>query len=131
MSFSANQITAIKEGNYYEMFGWLLPIKPRPTISKSFPNFLFPNYKFDADTNTHGEKRAFVVTGQYESVLPMNVYPQHIMKAIMTNDFERMEGLGLIELTEEDVALCEFACTSKMPLQNILRQGLDMLYEQS
>ena len=123
-------ITTVNEGDYYELFGWLLPIKPRPTISKTFPNFLFPNHKFIPDTNTHGEKRAFVVTGQYESVLPMDIYPQHIMKAIMTNDFERMEGLGLAELSEEDVALCEFVCTSKMPLQSILRQGLDMMREQ-
>lgn len=127
----SSQITVVNEGDYYELFGWLLPIKPRPTISHSFPNFLFPNHKFIPDTNTHGERRAFVVTGQYESVLPMNVYPQHIMKAIMTNDFEKMDGLGLAELSEEDVALCEFACTSKMPLQNILRQGLEMLREQS
>jgi len=82
------------------------------------------------DTNTHGEKRAFVVTGQYESVLPMDIYPQHLMKAILVNDYERMEGLGLRELVEEDVALCEFVCTSKQPLQQILRRGLDMLQEQ-
>lgn len=130
LSSDSDQITAIKEGDYYELFGWLLPLKPRPSVSKTFPNFLFPNHKFEGDTNTHGEKRAFVMTGQYESVLPMDLYPQHIMKAIMTNDFEKMEGLGLAELTEEDVALCEFVCTSKMPLQSILRQGLTMMKEQ-
>lgn len=130
LSKGGNQITAIEEGDYYEMFGWLLPIKPRPTISKTFPNFLFPNLKFDGDTNTHGEKRAFVVSGQYEKVLPMQIYPQHLMKAIMTGDFEQMEGLGIYELSEEDVALCEFTCTSKMPLQSILRDGLDMMREQ-
>ena len=69
----SDQITAIKEGDYYEMFGWLLPLSPRPTISKTFPNFLFPNLKFDGDTNTHGEKRAFVVSGQYEKVLPIKL----------------------------------------------------------
>ena len=81
-------------------------------------------------TNTHGEKRAFVVTGQYEKVLPMDVYPQQLMKAILVNDYERMEGLGIYELSEEDVALCEFVCTSKQPVQNILRRGLDMMREQ-
>ncbi len=131
ISNSSSHITVVNEGDYYEMFGWLLPLKPRPTISNTFPNFLFPKHKFIPDTNTHGEKRAFVVTGQYESVLPMDIYPQHIMKAIMTNDFEKMDGLGLAELSEEDIALCEFTCTSKMPLQNILRQGLEMLREQS
>lgn len=130
LSGRSSQITAIQEGDYFEMFGWLLPLKPRPTISKTFPNFLFPDLKFDGDTNTHGEKRAFVVSGQYEQVLPMRIYPQHLMKAIMTGDFEQMEGLGIYELSEEDIALCEFACTSKMPLQSILREGLEMMREQ-
>ena len=130
INFKDDQITSITEGDYYEMFGWLLPLTPRPTISKTYPNFLFKDMKFKADTNTHGEKRAFVVTGQYESVLPMDIYPQHLMKSILVNDFERMEGLGIYELSEEDLALCEFVCTSKQPLQSILREGLDMMREQ-
>ena len=130
LSFRSNQITVIEEGNNYEMFGWLLPLTLRPTISKTFPNFMVPNMKFDGETNTHGERRAFVMTGQYESVLPMDIYPQHILKAIMANDYERMEGLGITELTEEDLALCEFVCTSKIPVQKILREGLDMMREQ-
>ncbi|MFT5166304.1 MAG: Na+-transporting NADH:ubiquinone oxidoreductase subunit A [Saprospiraceae bacterium] len=130
LNYFDDQITVIKEGDYYEMFGWLLPLAPRPSISKSFPNFLFKDYKFTPDTNTHGEKRAFVVTGQYEQVLPMDIFPQHLMKAILVNDFERMEGLGIYELSEEDVALCEFVCTSKQPLQAILREGLDAMIDQ-
>lgn len=70
------------------------------------------------------------MTGQYESVLPMDIYPQHLMKSIIVNDFEKMEGLGIYELSEEDVALCEFVCTSKQPLQKILREGLDVMREQ-
>jgi Na+-transporting NADH:ubiquinone oxidoreductase subunit A len=130
LGFFEDQVTVLAEGDEYEMFGWLLPLSPRPTISKTYPNFLFPKYKFTPNTNTHGEKRAFVVTGQYEKVLPMDVYPQHLMKAILVNDYERMEGLGIYELSEEDVALCEFVCTSKQPVQKILRQGLDMMREQ-
>ncbi len=125
-----DQITVVEEGDYYETFGWLLPLAPRPSISKSFPNFLFPDLKFHADTNTHGEKRAFVVTGQYERVLPMDIYPQALMKSIIVGDFERMEGLGIYELSEEDIALCEFACTSKQPLQQILREGLETMRAQ-
>lgn len=125
-----DQITVIEEGNDVELLGWLLPIEPRPSISNTFPNFLYPNYAFKVNTNTHGEKRAFVVTGQYESVLPMDIYPQHLMKAILTSDFERMEGLGIHELSEEDIALCEFVCTSKQPLQQILRKGQHMMLEQ-
>lgn len=131
LDFHDDQVTVVEEGDYFEMFGWLLPLEPRPSVSNSFPNFLFPNLKFKANTNTHGEKRAFVVTGQYEQVLPMDVYPQILMKAILNGDFERMEGLGIYELIEEDVALCEFVCTSKQPVQHILRQGLDMMQEQS
>ncbi len=126
-----NMVSVIKEGNYYEMFGWLLPLKPRPSISGTYPNFLLKNHRFEADTNTHGEKRAFVVTGQYEKMLPMDIYPQHLLKAIMTGDIERMEALGINELSEEDLALAEFSCTSKMPLQSILRDGLDMMREQA
>ncbi len=125
-----DQITVVEEGDYYEIFGWLIPGKSTPTVSRTFSNFLKPNKKYKADTNVHGEKRAFVVTGEYEALLPMDLYPQHLMKAILTNDYENMEGLGIHELIEEDVALCEFACTSKQPLQQILRTGLDLVREQ-
>jgi Na+-transporting NADH:ubiquinone oxidoreductase subunit A len=130
LGFKDDQLTVIKEGNDYELFGWLLPLSPRPSISGTIPSF-GKDHEFEANTNTRGEKRAFVVTGQYESVLPMDIYPQHLMKAIITNDFEKMEGLGITELTEEDIALCEFVCTSKNPLQSILRQGLIAVQEQS
>lgn len=130
LNFFDDQLTVLEEGDDYEMFGWILPIAPRPTVSNTFPNFLYPDYKFEPTTNTHGEKRAFVVTGQYEEVLPMDIYPQALFKSILVNDFERMEGLGAYELVEEDVALCEFVCTSKQPLQKILRDGLEVMREQ-
>ncbi len=128
LGFYDDQITVIEEGDKYEMFGWLLPLTPRPSISKTFPQP--KDFKYKVNTNTHGEKRAFVVTGQYEKVLPMDIYPQQLFKAILVNDFERMEGLGIYELAEEDVALCEFACTSKQPLQKILAEGLETMREQ-
>lgn len=71
------------------------------------------------------------MSGLYESVLPMDVYPMHLMKAIISNNLDKMEGLGLAELSEEDIALCEFVCPSKNPMQAILRQGLEYLHEQS
>jgi Na+-transporting NADH:ubiquinone oxidoreductase subunit A len=131
LNFYDDQLTVIREGNFFEMFGWLVPMSQRPSVSRSYPNFMFPDLKFDVNTNTHGEKRAFVMTGQYEQLLPMDLYPQHLMKAILANDVERMEGLGIYELSEEDVALCEFACTSKMPLQEILREGQKVMMDQS
>ncbi|MDL5046991.1 hypothetical protein QQ054_13265 [Oscillatoria amoena NRMC-F 0135] len=75
----------------------------------------------------HGEERAFVVTGEYEKVLPMDILPQYLLKAILANDLEAMEALGLLELDEEDMALCEFVCTSKMPIQKLIREGLAVL----
>ncbi len=125
-----DQVTVIEEGDQYEMFGWILPLEPRPSISRTFPNFLFPDKKFKVTTNTHGEQRAFVVTGQYESVSPFDIYIQHLMKAILIKDIERMEGLGIYELSPEDVALPEFVCTSKQSLQEILREGQDYMREQ-
>lgn len=126
-----NLVSALEEGDQQEMFGWLIPQSARPSISPTFPWTMMELARFDANTNTRGEKRAFVVTGQYEEVLPMDVYPQHLMKAIIKNDFEEMEGLGIYELIEEDIALCEFACTSKQPLQGILREGLDYIRSQN
>lgn len=130
LNINDSHITAIPEGNKYELFGWMFPVTPRPSVSKTYPNFLFKNHEFEPTTNSHGERRAFVMTGEYQKLLPMDIHLQQLMKAILANDYERMEGLGINELSEEDVAICEFACTSKMPLQKILRQGLEMMREQ-
>lgn len=123
-------VTVIKEGDYYEMFGWLLPLKARPSMSGTFPTSFIPGMTFEGDTNTHGEKRAFVMTGQYERVLPMDIFVLPLMKSILAENYEKMEGLGILELVEEDVALCEFTCTSKQPLQKILRGGLTFMQSQ-
>lgn len=130
LSFYSDQITVLEEGDKYELFGWLLPLSPRPSVSGTIPSY-GNGHQFEANTNTHGEKRAFVVSGLYESVLPMDIYPMHLMKAITAQNLDKMEGLGLAELTEEDIALCEFVCPSKNPLQTMLRQGLEYLQEQS
>ena len=89
MNEGDDQLTVVTEGDFYELFGWLLPISPRPSVSGTYPNRFFPNMKFDANTNTHGDKRAFVVTGQYEEVLPMDIYPQQLFKAILSQDVEQ------------------------------------------
>jgi Na+-transporting NADH:ubiquinone oxidoreductase subunit A len=122
-----DQITVIEEGDRAEFLGWLIPSYKRPSMSRSFLSFLFPNRRYDANTNMHGDERAFVMTGEYEKVLPMDVYPQHLLKSILYRDFDQMEGLGIYEVVEEDLALCEFVCTSKQPVQRILREGLDAI----
>ena len=127
LGFFENQVSVISEGNEAEIFGWLLPIKPRASVSPTIPVF---SDELAVTTNSHGEKRAFVVNNDYEQVFPLDIYLQQLMKSIIVNDFEGMEGLGIYELVEEDVALPEFACVSKQPLQQILRQGLDTMREQ-
>lgn len=126
LGFFDTQVSVLEEGNEPELFGWLLPLKPRASMSPTIPTL----GKFAATTNTHGERRAFVVNNDYERALPMDVYLQHLMKSVMIGDFEGMEGLGIYELVEEDVALAEFSCVSKQPLQHILRDGLNMMQEQ-
>jgi Na+-transporting NADH:ubiquinone oxidoreductase subunit A len=79
------------------------------------------------NTNLNGENRAYVVTGEYEKVLPMDIYPVHLIKSIMIGDIEQMENLGIYEVAEEDFALCEFVCTSKTNVQEIIREGLDLV----
>ena len=122
-----DQISVIEEGNTPEFLGWLFPSYPRPSLSRTFPSFLFPNREYKVNSNNHGEERAYVMTGQYERVLPMDMYPQHLIKSIMYRDFDEMEGLGIYEVVEEDFALCEFVCTSKQPVLKILREGLDAM----
>ncbi len=131
LNFYDDQITVVEENDDFLLFGWLLPSFNTPSISPTLPAGLLPNMKTRAETNTHGEKRAFVVTGNYEAVTPMDIYPQELMKAILIGDFELIEGLGIYEVVEEDLALCEFVCVSKQPVQEILRKGLDMMREQS
>lgn len=127
IGFFHNGISVIEEGDQEELFGWLLPSYPRPTVSPTFFSYFHSGEKLAVNTNTHGEERAFVVTGRYEEVLPMDVLPMQLFKAILSEDFEKMEGLGLYELVEEDVALCEFVCPSKSPIQEIVTQGIELL----
>ncbi|MFZ9939319.1 MAG: Na(+)-translocating NADH-quinone reductase subunit A [Bacteroidia bacterium] len=131
LGYYDHQLTAIPEGNDLEFLGWLLPSYPRPDISRSFLSGWLKNRVYQVNTNTHGEERAFVVTGQYEQVLPMDIHPTYLLKSIMYQDIEEMEQLGIYEVSEEDFALCEFVCTSKIPVQKIIREGLDLMYEDS
>ena len=101
------------------------------SLSRAFPTWLLPkSKKFDLNTNMNGEPRAFVVTGQYDAVFPFNIYPVQLVKAIMVNDIDAMEKLGIYEVAPEDFALCEYACTSKIEVQRIVREGLDVVQEE-
>jgi len=127
LSYQENQITVLPEGDYYEFFGWLMPGFKKFSLSRTYFSWLMPGKKYRLDTNYHGGERAYVVTGEYEKVCPLDIYPQQLVKACMTEDIDKMEQLGIYEVIEEDMALCEFVCTSKTEVQSILRESLDML----
>lgn len=124
------QVTVIPEGDEPELFGWLIPKPDKFSISRTLPSWFMRklgDVRYKLDTNKHGERRAFVVTGEYEKVFPFDIYPVQLLKSIITKDLDNMENLGIYEVVEEDFALCEVVCTSKMPVQNIVREGLDMM----
>ena len=123
-------ISVIPEGTESRFFGWITPNFDKLSASRTMFSWLMPNKKYTLDTNLNGEDRAFVVTGQYEKVFPFDIYPVYLLKAILTQDIEKMENLGIFEVAPEDFALCEFVCTSKMQLQKIVRKGLDQMIEE-
>ena len=131
LGYYDNQIVIIPEGNNYEFLGWATPGFNKFSASKLFPSFLFPKKRYTLDANYHGERRAFVVTGQYEAVLPMDIYPIFLLKAILAQDIDQMEQLGIYEIAPEDMALCEFVCTSKIPVQQIVSDGILLMIKET
>ncbi|NNC70201.1 MAG: Na(+)-translocating NADH-quinone reductase subunit A [Flavobacteriaceae bacterium] len=131
LGYYDNQITAIPEGDDYEFFGWNKPIFNKISNSRALTfSWLNPKKKYDLNTNTNGEHRAFVLTGSYEQVFPLDIYPMQILKACMYQDLDEMEALGMYEVAPEDFALTEFICVSKQPHQQIIREGLDLMIEE-
>lgn len=125
--FYDSQITVIPEGNYHEFFGWALPGLKKYSFHKMFLSNLLPQKEVELDTNLHGAERAFVMTGKYEQVFPFDIYPMQLLKAILAEDIDLMENLGIYEIDAEDFALVEFIDTSKIEIQSIVRQGLEMI----
>ena len=130
LGFYDNQVTVIPEGNYHEFLGWAMPRFDKFSFSKSFFSWLTPNKKYKLDTNLNGGHRAFVLTGEYEKVFPMDIYPMQLLKAIMVKDIDMMENLGIYEVDEEDFALCEFIDVSKTEMQATVREGLDFMLKE-
>ena len=131
LDYYSNVITVIPEGDDYEFFGWTKPIFNKISISRALTfSWLTPNKKYDLNTNTNGEHRAFVTTGTYEEVFPLDIYPMQILKACLYQDLDEMEALGMYEVAPEDFALTEFVCVSKQPHQKIIREGLDLMLKE-
>ena len=131
LGFYDYQLTAITEGDEAEFLGWISPGLNKFSVSRTFLSWLMPTKKYDLNANLNGEERAYVMTGEYEKVLPMDIYPTHLIKAIMIEDIELMENLGIYEVSPEDFALCEFVCTSKIEVQKLIRHGLDLVRKEN
>lgn len=131
LGYKNNTVVVLPEGDDYEFFGWNKPVFNKVSTTRALTfSWLFPKKKYDLDTNTNGEHRAFVVTGGYEEVFPLDIYPLQLLKACMVKDLDEMENLGLYEVAPEDFALTEFVCISKQPHQQIIREGLDFLQKE-
>ncbi len=114
LCFHDSQVTVIPEGNQYKLFGWLLP------VFKRFTN-----------TNTNGDTRPYIMTGEFERVFPFDIYPMQLIKACLIKDIDQMEELGIYEVDAEDFALCEVIDPSKTPIQQIIREGLEFIRKET
>ncbi|MEX2485333.1 MAG: Na(+)-translocating NADH-quinone reductase subunit A [Brumimicrobium sp.] len=133
LGFYDGQVTVLPEGDDYKFFltkGWLGPGFDKYSSHRLFPTWLMGKKKFRLDTNMNGEERGFVVTGEMEKVLPFDILPMQLIKSIMVKDIDAMEQLGIYEIAPEDFALCEYVCTSKINIQDIVREGLDVINEE-
>ena len=131
LGFYNNIFSVIPEGNDYRMFGWLPFVDNHiPSASTTSLSWLFGKRKAKVNTNLNGEERAMVVTGEMEKVFPMDIYPMQLLKACMIQDIERMEALGIYEVVPEDFALVDFANTSKIEAQEIIRNGIELMMKE-
>lgn len=135
VGFYHNMVSVIPEGdNRQEMLGWIWPGFKKFSVSRTFPSGFVPQLlhpDYELDTNTHGEERPFVVSGEFEKVFPFDIYPLQLIKACIIEDIDLMENLGIYEVDEEDFALCEFIDTSKTEIQQIIRKGLDLVRKEN
>lgn len=129
LGFFDQQLTVLPEGDYAEFIGWITPGERKLSFHRAIGlfSFLSPGKERVVDTNTHGEPRAFVQTGIFEQVTPMDVLPTYLLKSILAEDIDEMEALGIYEVIEEDLALCEFVDVSKHKVQEILREGIELI----
>jgi Na+-transporting NADH:ubiquinone oxidoreductase subunit A len=130
LGFYDSLVSVIPEGNYAEFFGWLLPGFKKFSFSRTFFSWLTPNRKYRLDTNLHGGHRALVFSGLYEKVVPMDILVMQLLKAMIIEDIDLMENLGIYEVVEEDLALCEFIDPSKTEIQSILRNAINVLIKE-
>jgi len=128
-----SEITAIPEGSdANELLGWILPRTKEFSVNRSYFSWLMgKNKEYTLDARIKGGERHLIMSGEYDRVLPMDIYAEYLIKAIIADDIDRQEQLGIYEVAPEDFALCEFVDSSKLPLQRIVREGLDKLRKEN
>ncbi|MFR9503762.1 MAG: Na(+)-translocating NADH-quinone reductase subunit A [Rikenellaceae bacterium] len=131
ITFYANQLTLIPEGDTYELLGWIMPRFGKFSVSRSYFSWLCPNKQYRLDANLNGGVRPFIMSDVYEKYLPMDILPVYLIKAILAGDIDKMESLGIYEVVEEDLALCEFVDPSKIDMQQILRDGINLMIKEA
>ena len=129
----ASEITVIPEGNDAdEMLGWILPRFKQFSVNRSYFSWLFGKKKaYAPDARIKGGERHIIMSGEYDKVLPMDIYGEYLIKAIISGDIDRQEALGIYEVSPEDFALAEFVDSSKLELQRIVREGLNILRKEN
>ena len=131
LGFFDNQVSLIEEGDYFEMFGWINPIRSKQhSASRSYFSWLCPKKQYAMDTNIHGGVRAFMFNNIYSDVLPMHLFPVYLAKACLAGDIDKMEQYGIYEVLPEDFATCEYVCPSKIDWQDIIAKGIDLMLKE-
>jgi len=130
LGFFANTVTVLPQTGDRDLFGWALPQFGRHSASRAVMSWLLPKREYTLDTRMHGGPRPIVNIGAWERVMPLDIYPTYLVRAIQANDLEEALNLGLLEVTEEDVALCTFVDPCKIEVGDVIRQGLDMYEEE-
>lgn len=131
LGFYDDCISLITEGKYFETFGWAKIFRPKKySFASTYFSWLTPRKKYRMDSNLNGGVRAFVMTNKYAKVFPMNIYPVYLLKAILAEDIDKMEQLGIYEVVEEDFALCEYIDPSKIDIQAIVSKGIDIMIKE-
>lgn len=127
-----SEVCVIPEGdNVDEILGWILPRTKQFSINRSYFSWLQRRKEYDLDARIKGGERHTIMSGEYDRVFPMDIYAEYLIKAIIAGDIDKQEELGIYEISPEDFAIAEFVDSSKLPLQEIVRRGLDTLRKEN
>ena len=123
-------LSVIEASQRREFLGWLKPGIDKYSLTRTFLSKIISNNKSKLNTHLNGSVRTIIPMGNWESVLPMNIYPEYLVKSILCKDIDMMEKLGIYESSPEDFALCSFICQSKVEVSKIIQDGLDLIIEE-